>query len=92
MIWSRADQLASRPRQEEQQFHGNPLQLENSAIAAQFIGAQIELEIVPKPNLVCHFDRVGNHKGWTIKTTTTILYRVSDASTSPICSLGYEFI
>ena len=50
------------PLSEEQQFHGNPLQLENPAIAAQFISTQIQLEIFPKPNLVCHFDRVGNHK------------------------------
>src|ERR1700731_1650278 len=56
------DQLASPLYQEEQQFHGNPLQLENPAVAAQFISAQIQLEILPKPDLVCHFDRVGNHK------------------------------
>src|SRR6266851_1938915 len=54
-------ELPSGLNQEDQQLRRNPLQLQNPAGAAQFVGAQVKVEILAESDRVRQFDWLGRH-------------------------------
>jgi len=57
------DDLIAMLHQQEQKFGGNPLQLEYPAVAAQFIGAQVQIVILAQAKLFGRPNRFWDHGG-----------------------------
>jgi hypothetical protein len=54
-----ADELVSALDEEEQHLHGDAFQPERTARMAQFVGIQIQLEVLPEFDCFLRFDWLG---------------------------------